>query len=747
MSTLMARKLAPRPFWLPRGATEHADFTNGLYFAVRRQRSTLAAWLAASGHTFARASEASFVGADGFIAWASANAPRVDYDPVALTPFGLFLEGSRTNLQLRSSEMDNGWSVSGIAVVADAATAPDGTTTADKVAETAVTNTHACYRGVSMTSGVPYVRSCFAKQAERIWCSLNYDSIYKWFRLSDGTIGASGSGVAAIQPAPNGFFRCSVVVSPGSTASHQIGIRTSTGDNAGSFLGIAGSGIYAWGYQLEQASFPSSPIRTAGSTATRAADILSRTIAQPASLTRVFKVRTAPGVSGNQVIWSIGDATNGALLRRASTGHILLTVFAAGVSVVDLDAGGVGSLGVHTVAIALDGTNARLCLNGGDILSAAAAMPTLTTMIERIGSSAAGEEWFGHIQTVTAFAALGDAEMIARTAPPQYINALIGIDSLSDPRSTGAGRWLADIMKARIGTASAGWVPLIFTSDARVNGLNYTGGAEISHSTGNAGDPFTLDFQGHYWSAPNSTSSGGFFTPKEPYDQCDMIYVSNPGDGSFRFQSTGNGSATVDGDAAPAARKLSVECFTAPNAAVRWDQFEDGNPNTIVGVNFSRAGAGGFTYNPMGNGGWKVQWLAEIDDAAMRTIIGTIRPTHFLFNGGMNDRVDRTAVQFDADCRKVLDNVRAAAPRCKIVIIQSLNPGPTDTSYFASYVPVKQQLAIDYAAQYLDERTINANTATYALASAAGYMQDGVHPTLAFNRDVIAPWLADNVAW
>ena len=748
MSTLLARKLASQPFWLPRGATEYADFTSGLFYGRKRRSDSIGAHFAAMGFTFARGSEASHATSTGTITFAAADVPRLAHDAATLAPLGLLLEGTRTNLQLYSTAFDTSWNVvTGIAVTADVTTAPDGTTTADKLSETAITNAHIAYRAQTLTGGITYTRSCFAKQAERQWCGITFDLTYRWFKLSDGTIGSSGAGIPAIQPAPSGFYRCSVTSTPSSTGSRQAGIKTAAGDNSGSYLGVAGNGIYAWGYQLEAGAFASSFIRTTTAAVTRAADSLTRTIVQPARLAMTFQVRTAGGLGDNQTIWSIGDATDGVRLYRNSTGHIKLTVTAAGSDMADLDAGGVGGLGVHKIAVALDGSTVRLCLNGGDVVAASAALPALATLTERFGSSAAGEEWFGHLQSYASFGTLSDGAMLARTAPPAYVNALIGIDSLSDPVSTGVGRHLRDVMWSRIGKASAGWVPLIYPSDARVDGLNYSGVTNISLSSAMPGDDRTLDFQGQRWQNPNASTAIGFFTPREPYDQLDMIYVSNPSDGSFRFQSLGNGATTIDADAALAAHAVHVECFAAPNASVRWDQFETGNPNTIVGVNFSRAGAGGFTYNPFGNGGWKVQWLAAIDDAAMRTIIGAIKPTHFLFNGGMNDRVDRTASQFDADCRKVLNNVLAAAPRCKIVIVQSLAPASSGAGAFFDYVPVKQQIASDYGAQFLDQRLINANTATFVLADAAGYMADGVHPTQAFNSGIAAPWLADNVAW
>ena len=590
--------------------------------------------------------------------------------------------------------------------------------------------------------------SCFHKAGERVWTGpYLYESgtdKKSWFNASTGQISTSGPGGVkrAVQMA-NGWWRFSFarVIAAG---SGRAGISISSNQNINNYAGDGVSGSYAWGMQLEQGDFPSSYIPTSGANGVRAADSLSRTIAQPPRIALIIKVRTAPGASGNQTIWSIGDKTNGVELRRGSNGHMFLTVYASGSTVANIDAGGVGNIGLHALAVVMDSGSTKVCLNGGDIGSAAVGIPTLTTMTERLGSSATGEEWFGHIQSSTAFTSLSDDGMVTRTAPPLYINALVGIDSLGDSPSTGVGRYLRDVMQARIGVASAGWVPLINSSAARCTTLNFTGGGELTRTNLDAvASPKTLDLQAHRWSTVDGTSQA-LLTPIEPYDQIDVVWSAASGYGACDFQVSGNSTLTLDGTLMPGLKTQRVEAFIAPNAATSFKNFT--GPISIVGCAFSRAGAGGFSYSPMGNGGWLVADLATVDDAAMRAVVAAIRPTHFLFNGGMNDRF-RDPAEFDANCRKVLDNIKAGAPRCKIVVIQSMHPGPTDTSNFVAFIPVKQQLAIDYGGQFLDERTINANTATYALANAAGYMQDGVHPTTAFNRDVIAPWLADNVAW
>ena len=57
------------------------------------------------GVTFTRTSVATYFDANGVIQTAAANAPRFDYDPVALTLRGLLIEEARTNLLLNSASL------------------------------------------------------------------------------------------------------------------------------------------------------------------------------------------------------------------------------------------------------------------------------------------------------------------------------------------------------------------------------------------------------------------------------------------------------------------------------------------------------------------------------------------------------------------------------------------------------------------------------------------------------------------
>jgi hypothetical protein len=239
--------------------------------------------------TFTRASGGSYVGADGFIKYAGVNEARFDHDPSTGESLGLLIEESRSNSLLRSEEFNQTWARVNIQAfnsgsVANVVTAPDGTTTADKIVEnTVVNNVHEVTQVVSVTASTAYTLSCFAKKGERDYLVLsitqagvaNYNT---FFDLTNGVVGTNAAGnTATITPYPNGWYRCSVSRSTAvgqTSVTAKVNIATS---NATVYIGDGASGIYIWGAQLERGSFPTSYIPTQASTRTRAADNASIT--------------------------------------------------------------------------------------------------------------------------------------------------------------------------------------------------------------------------------------------------------------------------------------------------------------------------------------------------------------------------------------------------------------------------------------------------------------------------------------
>jgi hypothetical protein len=171
------------------------------------------------------------------------------------------------NLLTYSEQFDNAaWTKSQATVSADAATAPDGRTTADKLIEDSTTNGHSVLLTISKaTSAITYTGDVFCKAAERtqayFWLhgAGGGDRGQAVFDLSAGTvlsssaIGAFTGITATIEDAGDGWWRIRMTVTSDTSASITFNVGAAAG---GSFyyLGDGASGIYVWGAQLVAAS-------------------------------------------------------------------------------------------------------------------------------------------------------------------------------------------------------------------------------------------------------------------------------------------------------------------------------------------------------------------------------------------------------------------------------------------------------------------------------------------------------------
>lgn len=240
------------------------------------------------------------VDATGTIVAVNANLPRFDYDPVTLALRGLLVEETRTNLLLRSAEADNTiWIKIASSVTANATTAPDGTSAADKIVEDNTANTHYIYEDVTKAaSSLTYTCSGFYKPAGRSWMGMDLqdgggNGFNQFFNVSTGAIGSVtpfGSGfpvtAARIEPWNNGWYYVSVSTTSNTATTIRCISLTAQVDGVSGYTGDGVSGIYQWGMQLEQASFPTSYVPTTSAAVTRNTDDIQQGIS------------SMPGVSG-----------------------------------------------------------------------------------------------------------------------------------------------------------------------------------------------------------------------------------------------------------------------------------------------------------------------------------------------------------------------------------------------------------------------------------------------------------------
>ncbi len=234
--------------------------------------------------TFTRASNGTYFNEAGVMQTATTNAPRFDHKPTTLESLGLLVEEQRTNLLLRSEEFDDAsWTKTRSSVTQNAAVAPNGTTTADRLTEDGTaTSTHLVLGAGTLTIGTTYTYSVYAKADTRRWLLLSPGGSwgYGWFDVQAGVVGTLVSGgssaTSSIQPVGNGWYRCVITATAVDTRS-QVQMLLATGDNVVTYTGDGTSGLYLWGAQLEAGAFPTSYIPTTAAAVTRSADVVSIT--------------------------------------------------------------------------------------------------------------------------------------------------------------------------------------------------------------------------------------------------------------------------------------------------------------------------------------------------------------------------------------------------------------------------------------------------------------------------------------
>lgn len=229
---------------------------------------------------FTRASIATRVNSEGLIETVASGVPRLDYpllNGVVQSCPALLLEPARTNSIIYSQDFDNAdWVKSATSVTANDVVSPNGSQNADLITEDTATGEHRVQDVLSLTSGISYTFSVFAKDNGRGFIRLRLENsgvgsgqINAFFDLQNGLTPTSG---ASIEYYGDGWYRC-IATGTTNTTTYLAKINLANSDSSVSYTGDGTSGVYLWGAQLEAGSYATSYIPTSGTTVARAAEV------------------------------------------------------------------------------------------------------------------------------------------------------------------------------------------------------------------------------------------------------------------------------------------------------------------------------------------------------------------------------------------------------------------------------------------------------------------------------------------
>ena len=158
---------------------------------------------------------------------------------------------------LPNSEQFDLWSKFDTAVVANQATSPDATLTADLIYPTVTGNDKRIRQSLSIASGTTYTSSVFLKANGLSWVRF-YPAPFTapaWFDVANGVIGTVSSGTtASIEDYGNGWYRCSVTRTATTTGTGQFYVNLVDGNNLGTVTANGTDGILFWGAQVVEGS-------------------------------------------------------------------------------------------------------------------------------------------------------------------------------------------------------------------------------------------------------------------------------------------------------------------------------------------------------------------------------------------------------------------------------------------------------------------------------------------------------------
>ena len=332
---------------------------------------------------------------------------------------GLLVEPAATNICLQSEDITTTWGSVSATRTANATTAPDGTTTADKLGDNGVGGTGVVqvYQTITVSAATKYTASVFLKADQLSFARIevqDYDGTTdgsQYFGLSGA--GSLGTAVnfddSSITKYPDGWYRCTATWTQGAgdtSCGFVIYVASSISSVNVDLDGT--SSIFVWGAQVEASPIATSYIPTTTASVTRNKDDISLTGASDLigqSEGTLYVEVDFRAVSGAQYILSVSDNTiNNWLLIWGISGETRMYIDAGGSTVLNTGAANLSD-GVQKLAFAYGNGDQEFYRNGSSIATGTSSLAALGTLTDiDIGQSfTTGGQVNMHIRAVALY--------------------------------------------------------------------------------------------------------------------------------------------------------------------------------------------------------------------------------------------------------------------------------------------------------------------------------------------------------
>jgi hypothetical protein len=388
---------------------------HGFGFAMSRRRLRAVAppaswshdWLAAgtnpAGTTFLRAGSGHYQNASGIVTSAAADTARFPYgwNGAAYALLGLRMDPQVTNHALYCADFVAGWAATFVSVAVDAASAPDGTSLADKLIAQATSGQH---RAQQTMAGITYAGhwSIYMAPAGYDFGSLrgqsngiNFQVTVNLLTGAIDTIDNIPASDVVIEKAANGYWKVTLIKDFGAQTSALIfvspvnasGCTRDAGYNV-TYTGDGTSGILVWGAGFNSNLLPSADIFTTSAAVTRARESLKGTLTGVIPIFNAgqgtFWVEADVWISGTDErtlfsIYKASDPTAERIKASCVGGNVVFEITAGGAAQASI---AVARTRAFKAAMRFAANDAQLAVNG--TLGAADASVTLPAGLDTL---------------------------------------------------------------------------------------------------------------------------------------------------------------------------------------------------------------------------------------------------------------------------------------------------------------------------------------------------------------------------